>query len=128
MKLAEACRCACATGPCLILSLSFVGRFVCVCVCVYVCGFFLFMFVLDPISARSLSFFLSFSPRFVQVWCQFPIVSFFFVLSSLPPSLREPSWCSAVLLLVYITLGRWGGEIGADVGKIGNQDCRNGSF
>jgi len=105
---------------------------VCVCVCVCACGFFLFMFVLDPISARSLSCFLSFSPRFVQVWCQFPIVSFFFVLSSLPPSLppslREPSCCSAVLLLVYITLGRWGGEIGADVGKIGNQDCRNGSF
>lgn len=85
----------------------------------------------DLISARSLSFFLSFSPRFVQVWCQFSDCFLPFcppLPPPLPPSLREPSWCSAVLLLLYITLGRWGGEIGADVRKIGDQDCRNGSL
>jgi hypothetical protein len=89
-----------------------------------VCVWFLsFLFVLDLISARSLSFFLpQVCTGLVSIFRLFP--SF---LSS-PPSLREPSWCSAVLLMVYITLGRWGGEIGADVGKIGDQDCRNGSL
>jgi hypothetical protein len=98
-----------------------------------VCALFLFMFVLDLISARSLSFFLSFSPQvctgLVSIFRLFP--SFLSSPPSVPPSLVPPraQLVSAVLLLVYITLGRWGGgEIGADVGKIGDQDCRNGSL
>jgi hypothetical protein len=76
----------------------------------------------DLISARSLSFFLSFSPRFVQVWCQFSDCFLPFcppLPPPLPPSLREPSWCSAVLLLLYITLGRWGEKSALMSGRLG---------